>query len=125
MSNISRPGTVAKAVPAPKAIAANPNGKGKAAAEPAQRVTPGPLGTQRAYVDLTVSHKRKVFDVQNDLSMGESDAEDEDAYLAGRLNGLNTFVSMFETALGALKKEVTEIDGYLAQNRRRCRRRLH
>jgi hypothetical protein len=119
VSNIPRPGTATKAVLAPQAIATNPKGKGKAADAPDQRVTPGPLGTQRAYVDLMSSRKRKASDVQEDSSKGESDAEDEDAYLAGRLNGLNTFVSLFETALGALKKEVTEIDSYLAQNRHR------
>jgi hypothetical protein len=105
-----RPGTAAKAGLAPKAIA----GKGKAADTPPQQVTPGPI--QRAYIELT-SHKRKVQDAEDDLSNGEgNEDEDEDAYLAGRVNSLNTFVTLFETALGALKKEVTEIDGYLAKN---------
>ncbi|KAG2339626.1 hypothetical protein BDR05DRAFT_950966 [Suillus weaverae] len=38
--------------------------------------------------------------------------------MAGRVNGLHTFVSMFETVFGVLKKEVTEINGYLSS--RKC-----
>ncbi|KAG2336822.1 hypothetical protein BDR05DRAFT_953068 [Suillus weaverae] len=47
----------------------------------------------------------------------DDDDDAEDAYMAGRVNGLHTFMSMFETVFGVLKKEVTEIDGYLSSGK--------
>ncbi|KAG2336953.1 hypothetical protein BDR05DRAFT_1005424 [Suillus weaverae] len=127
---VLRPSLTAKAGPAPKATPAPapaPKGRGKAedlsavVAAP-QRTAPGPLGTLRPYVDIKVNSKRKFVEIEEDSSESEHDGDDEDAYMAGRLNGLHTFVGMFETAFGALKKEVTEIDGYLARKRRRRHR---
>ncbi|KAG2336965.1 hypothetical protein BDR05DRAFT_952990 [Suillus weaverae] len=114
-----RPSPAVKAGPAPKAAQAPlpaPKGKGKAEDAPTiaaapQRTAPGHLGTLRPYVDIKVHSKRKFVEIEEESSESEHDDDDEDAYMAGRLNGLHTFVGMFETALGALKKEVTEIDG--------------
>ncbi|KAG2028899.1 hypothetical protein BDR03DRAFT_1019193 [Suillus americanus] len=115
-------GPTAGAGPAPKAT-----GGDKSADLPPrqqqrqQHPAPVPFGIQRAYVEIpVVDLKRKVAALEPE----SSDAEDEDAYMAGRLDGLNTFVSMLESTLGALKKEVTDIDTYMTQKRRRRRRRL-
>jgi hypothetical protein len=71
-------------------------------------------------IPVVVDRKRKVAVLEPE----SSDAEDEDAYMTGRLDGLNTFVSTLESTLGALKKEVTDIDRYMTQKRRRRRRLL-
>ncbi|KAG1777592.1 hypothetical protein EV702DRAFT_1045333 [Suillus placidus] len=75
---------------------------------------PGPVGTLWPYIKITVNHKRKAIEIEEDSSESEQDNDNdndaEDAYMAGRVNGLHTFVSMFEKAFGVLKKEVTEID---------------
>ncbi|KAG2340579.1 hypothetical protein BDR05DRAFT_950305 [Suillus weaverae] len=138
-----RPSPLSKAGPSPKAKPApapTPKGKGKVEDAPTlpaapPRTAPGPLVTQRAYVDLPRSNlmrngKRKAAEINVDSSEGErdddankdDDNDDKDAYMAGRVNGLHTFVAMFKTVFGALKKEVTEIDGYLVRKRRRHRR---
>ncbi|KAG2082691.1 hypothetical protein BD769DRAFT_1683054 [Suillus cothurnatus] len=111
--------TTTKAEPAPKAT-----GEDKSADLPPQKQHPAPvpLGSQRMYVEIpvVVDRKRKVAVLEPE----SSDAEDEDAYMTGRLDGLNTFVSTLESTLGALKKEVTDIDRYMTQKRRRRRRLL-
>lgn len=86
---------------------------------------PGLLGIRRPYVEIKVNQKRKFIEVEdsnNDCGdhEGNHNDDDEDAYMASRLNGLNTFIAMFETAFEALKKEVAEIDSYIV-NKRRCR----
>jgi hypothetical protein len=88
-------------------------------------VHPGLLGIRRPYVEINVSRKRKFVEIEESNNDPEDDEDnheddDEDAYMAGRLNGLNMFVAMFETAFGALKKEVTDIDSYMVKKRRRC-----
>ncbi|KAG2340578.1 hypothetical protein BDR05DRAFT_950304 [Suillus weaverae] len=112
-------GPPSKATPA---AAPKSKGKGKAEEVPAvaaapERTAPGPSGILRPYVEILVdrNHKRKAVEIEEAPSESEEDEEDDedakDAYMASRVNGLHTFVSMFETAFGALKKEVTEIDG--------------
>lgn len=86
---------------------------------------PGPSGTQQAHVEIEAERKRKrkrttLEPDANDSGRDNlSDAGDERSYVAGRINGLKTFVAMFETALGALKKEVKEINEHLELKRRR------
>jgi hypothetical protein len=82
-----------------------------------QCMAPGPLRALCPYVEIKVAHKRKYVEVKEESSesKSEGDNEDEDTYMAGRLNGLNTFVNMFKIAFGALKKEVVEIDSYLGK----------
>ncbi|KAG2124702.1 hypothetical protein BD769DRAFT_1669181 [Suillus cothurnatus] len=127
-NNNNNPGSVAKAGPAPKATATS--GKGKVAdlqhepeperPEP-ERPAPAASGSQQPYVDILVNRKRKLDVIEIESSAAESDSEKEDANMAGRLDGLRTFLSTFESALGALKQEVFKIDGDLAQKRRRRR----
>ncbi|KAG1778093.1 hypothetical protein EV702DRAFT_1044790 [Suillus placidus] len=112
-----KPGPAAKVRPAP---APKPKGKGKAEDVSAilaapQGTAPGLVGTLRPYVEIMVNRKRKAIEIEEDSSESEQDNGNDakDAYMAGRVNGLHTFVSMFEKAFGVLKKEVTEIDGYL------------
>lgn len=87
-----------------------------------ERLAPAASGSQQPYVDILVNRKRKLDVIEIESSAAESDSEKEDANMAGRLDGLRTFLSTFESALGALKQEVFKIDGDLAQKRRRRRR---
>lgn len=112
-ANAGLPPKVKATAPAPA-----PAGMGKV---PPPGPTPSLSGNRRVYVEIEAKRKMK-RKATEDSSEGESETGDEDAYLAGRLNGLNTFVTMFETALGALKKEVKEIDDHLEYKRRRRRR---
>jgi hypothetical protein len=64
--------------------------------------------------------KRKYFEIEDNSKSDDTDTDNEDAYMASRLNGLHTFVAVFETAFGALKEEVAGIDRYLG-SKRRCR----
>jgi hypothetical protein len=65
-------------------------------------------------ISVVVDHKRKVTKVTV-LKPESSDTKDEDAYMASQLNGLNIFISILESTLGALKKEVTNMDSHLTQ----------
>lgn len=112
-ANAGLPPKVKATAPAPA-----PAGMGKV---PPPGPTPSLSGNRRVYVEIEAKRKMK-RKATEDSSEGESETGDEDAYLAGRLNGLSTFVTMFETALGALKKEVKEIDDHLEYKRRRRRR---
>jgi hypothetical protein len=107
--------------------AAKPQGQAKEKDVPTtgpapQRTAPGPSRALCPYVEIKVTCKRKHVEVEEESSESKSkskgDDEDEDAYMVGRLNWLNTFVNMFETAFGALKKEVAEIDSYLGRKHR-------
>lgn len=86
---------------------------------------PGPSGTRQAHVDIEAKRKRKrkhtpLEPDANDSGRDNlSDAGDEGSYVAGRINGLKTFVTMFEAALGSLKKEVEEINEHFEHKRRR------
>jgi hypothetical protein len=60
-----------------------------------QYTAPGPLKALCPYIKIKVAHKRKYVEVKEESSesKSEGDNEDEDTYMAGRLNGLNTFVN--------------------------------
>ncbi|KAG2355715.1 hypothetical protein BDR07DRAFT_1492862 [Suillus spraguei] len=72
----------------------------------------------RAYVCITNSRKRKFTEVEEEEEDTESN-EKEDSHMAGLLNALPGYISTVETALAALKKQVTEIDACMDRKRRR------
>jgi hypothetical protein len=118
-------GIDAKAGPAAKATGAghpSTKGKGKAADAPSQRVTPGPLSTQRVHVDLPVSYKRKLANIEDDSNSDESDDEDEDAYLLRKSQWVHGYLCLFDAYLEVVKRQMSEIDDYLAEKHRRRRR---
>lgn len=86
---------------------------------------PGPSGTRKAHVDIEPKRKRKrkhtpLEPDANDSGRDNlSDAGDEGSYVAGRISGLKTFVTMLEAALGSLKKEVEAINEHMERKRRR------
>ncbi|KAG2063379.1 hypothetical protein BDR04DRAFT_1163805 [Suillus decipiens] len=53
----------------------------------------------------------------------KTESDEEDLYMAGQLNALPGYITMVgwlvETAIGALKQQVTEIDAYIGRKRRR------
>ncbi|KAG2136438.1 hypothetical protein DEU56DRAFT_756344 [Suillus clintonianus] len=105
--------------PAPKsapAAEAKDKGKGKAKAKFTPSPTPQPVAgssnTTIPYILLNSSHKRKQADIQGEE---DSESDKEDAYLAGRIQVLPGLISIVETALGTLKKEVGEINCVLGQ----------
>lgn len=100
-------------------------GKGKVQDPPAvvpssPRTRPGPLSANRPFVEINVpnvpTRKRTFGEAGHDEDDGD---DDEYAFLAGRLNGLQSFIDVFETTFAALKKEVADINSYLGSKRRR------
>ncbi|KAG2136444.1 hypothetical protein DEU56DRAFT_756349 [Suillus clintonianus] len=109
--------------PAPKsahAAVAKDKGKGKANSKSTVSPTPqpmaGPSNTTGAYALLNSSRKRKLAEIEGEE---DSESDQEDAYLAGRIQALPGLISIVETALGMLKKEVSEINAYMGRKRRR------
>ncbi|KAG2136468.1 hypothetical protein DEU56DRAFT_756367 [Suillus clintonianus] len=120
---VPKPSAAPRPRPAPNsahAAVAKDKGKGKANTKSTVSPTPqpvaGPSNTTGAYALLNSSHKRKLAEIE-----GEEDSESyqEDAYLAGRIQALPGLISIVETALGMLKKEVSEINAYMGRKRRR------
>lgn len=99
-------------------------GKGKAedttAASPSsKRARPGPLSARRPYVDLKVLNRKRKFAEVEETKDDDDNDNDKHAYMSGRLNGLHSFIDMFETTFAAMKKEVADINSYLGSKRRR------
>jgi hypothetical protein len=118
-------GTDVKVGPAAKATGAGEprlKVKGKAADALPQRVTPGPLSTQQARVDRPINRKRKLADIEDDSTSDESDYEDEDVYFVRKFKCIYGYVCLFEASLQAVKRQMSEIDDYLAEKHRRRRR---
>ncbi|KAG2082692.1 hypothetical protein BD769DRAFT_1683055 [Suillus cothurnatus] len=111
-------GIDAKAGPAAKATGAghpSTKGKGKAADAPSQRVTPGPLSTQRVHVDLPVSYKRKLANIEDDSNSDESDDEDEDAYLLRKSQWVHGYLCLFDAYLErSTAAAVASVDSLIA-----------
>ncbi|KAG2062981.1 hypothetical protein BDR04DRAFT_1164388 [Suillus decipiens] len=83
---------------------------------PKRRVKVSPV-INRAYVCITNSHKRKFAEVEGEEE--DTESSEEDSYIAGRLNALPGYISMVETAVAALRKQVAEIHAYQDGKRRR------
>lgn len=113
-----------KGDPPAKPSPAPGTGKGQVENPPAAgpsspRTRPGPLSANRPYVEINVPsrNRKRTFD---EAGHDEDDGDDDEyAYLTGRLNGLHSFIDVFETTFAALKKEVADINSYLGSKRRR------
>ncbi|KAG1848229.1 hypothetical protein F4604DRAFT_1687767 [Suillus subluteus] len=123
----AKPTSAAKPIAALKPTAApgplparttNANANAKPTLSPASRPAPGPSNRPVVVIDDHKKRKRAESE-QEEVKGKEQHDEQEDAYMTGRVQALPGFISMVETALGALKNEVTEINTYMSSKRRR------
>ncbi|KAG2136471.1 hypothetical protein DEU56DRAFT_913049 [Suillus clintonianus] len=111
-----KPSAAPRHRPAPRHVHA-PKDKGKSKAKSTASQHPQPAaGPSSTASVLNSSRKRKEAEIEDEV---DSESDEEAAYMAGRIEALPSYISVVDTALNALKEEVSAINGYMSKKRRR------